>query len=288
MIDGGVHVPAIDDAPVAGLENGVMHVRVATAFRDHVDVLPAEAYRRIGQRQTQNALLRAGCPGHDGGIVVDTEVRDPEAGDGIDDAERTMGCAGVVEALNVVDPAGACLPVCHEGPHGLVLVQRRGHQVSGDGLPVGHLDDGDVRWTRVERIGGQVLPGRRLHADGQAVQAAEGAVDEGDHAVARQDGAERTIETAEARAADSVGVCVVGAEHLAQHELDLAHAAQHGGVHVIGHAGPSDPLEDRGVRVTRAGPGGEGVGDLESRENTHAASFPMAVRECSRWSKANC
>ncbi len=54
-------------------------------------------------------------------------------------------------------------------------------------LAVRRLDDGHAGRLRVERVGGEFLGGRRLHADGQAVDAGERAVGEGDDLVARQD-----------------------------------------------------------------------------------------------------
>ena len=135
----------------------------------------------------------------------------------------------------------------HERPHRLVLGEGLVHGLADDRLAVWRLDHRHAFWLRIQRICRQLLLGRCLHANGEAVNAGEGAVRKGHHLVTRQDQGQHAIEPREAYGAGhAVGVDVLGAPQLAQHLLGLDHAAQHIFLHVVGHAGLGEPLEHAG------------------------------------------
>ncbi len=116
-----------------------------------------------------------------------------------------------------------------------------------------------------ERVRGELFRGRCLHADGQRVDAREGAVRKRHHLVAGQDQRQHAIEAGEAGAGDAVGVDVLGAPQLAQHLLGFEHAAQHVLLHVIGDAGLGEALEHARVGVPGPGAGGKRLGDVKLR-----------------------
>src|SRR5680860_1542774 len=251
MIAGRVHVLAVDDAPMAGVEDRVVDVGAAAPLLDRLDGLVGEAHRRVGQRQGQHALLRTRRPGDHARIIVDVEIAHAEAGHGIADAHHAMLEASIGEALEVVDAARAGLPMGHERPHRLVLGQRLVDGLSRDRLAVGRLDDGHTRGLRIEAVGGELILGGGLHADSEAVDAGEGAVREGHDLVARQDQAEHAIEPGEAGA---------------------------------GHAARGEALEHARVGVPRPGAGGKGLWDYELRKYGHGNTLCLAVNKI--WNSA--
>ena len=93
-------VLAVDDAPVARVEDRVVDIGAAAALAHHFDGLVGEADRRISERQRKHALLRTRRPGDNARIVVDVEVGDAEARHRIDDAHHAVLEAGVAEALS--------------------------------------------------------------------------------------------------------------------------------------------------------------------------------------------
>jgi hypothetical protein len=58
VIDGHRHIPAVDDAPVTRLQSRMVYIGVAAALFHDIDRPVGETDRRIGQGQTENALLR--------------------------------------------------------------------------------------------------------------------------------------------------------------------------------------------------------------------------------------
>ena len=121
----------------------------------------------------------------------------------------------------------------------------------------------------LSEVGGKLLGGRGLHADGQRVDAGERAVRKRHDLVAGQDQRQHAIEAREARAGDAVGVDVLGAPQLAQHLLGFEHAAQHVLLHVIGDAGLGEAFEHARVGVPRPWAGGKGFRDVKLRINRH-------------------
>ncbi len=250
----------------------MVHVGIAAALLDHIDRRVGEAHRRVSEGQAQHALLRAGRPGDDAAVVVDVVVGDAEARHHVDDAHGPVLQAGIAEALEIVNAPAAGLPMGHEGPHRLMLGEGLIDDVAGDRLAMRHLDNDDAFRFWVERIGGQLLARRGLHADGETIDAAERSIGEGHDRVAGEDHAQHAIEAAEARATDAVGVDVLGAERRAQHMLGLDHAAQDVLLHVVGHAGLGEALEHARVRVSGTGAGGKSFGNFQARINFHLTS----------------
>ena len=136
-------------------------------------------------------------------------------------------------------------------------------------LAVRRLDHHHAFRLRVQRIRRKLLGGRRLHADGQRVDAGEGAVGKGHDLVAGQDQRQHAIEPREARAGDAVGIDVLGPPQLAQHLLGFEHAAEHVLLHVIGDAGLGEALEHTRIGVPRPWAGGKRLGDVKLRINRH-------------------
>ena len=122
---------------------------------------------------------------------------------------------------------------------------------------------------RVQRIRRQLLGGRGLHADGQRVDAGEGAVGKGHDLVAGQDQRQHAVEPRKARAGDAVGVDVLGPPQLAQHLLGFEHAAENVLLHVIGDAGLGEALQHARIGVPRPWAGGKRLGDVKLRINRH-------------------
>ena len=140
----------------------------------------------------------------------------------------------------------------HERPHRFVLGERLVHDLAGDRLAVRRLDHVHALRLRVETVGGELVLGGGLHADGEAIDAGEGAVREADHLVAGQDHRQHAVQPVEARAGHAVGVDVLGAPQLAQHLLGLEHAAQHVFLHVVGDAASWRNARARGDRCSLA------------------------------------
>src|SRR5262249_62380336 len=138
----GRRVLAVDDAPMASVKDRMVHIGAAAALSHHLDRLVGEADWRIGQREGQHALLRTRRPGDHAWIVVDIEVGDAEARHCLDDAHHTMLEAGIAEAFEVIDAAGAGLPMGHERPHRLVLSERLIADPRRYGLPLWALGAG--------------------------------------------------------------------------------------------------------------------------------------------------
>ena len=282
-----VDVLAVDDAPVAGLEDRVVGVAGDAGGADLGHEAVGEGHRCVGQRQAADAFLRAGGPGGDAGEVVDAEIGDTEGGDRVDQAEGAVGQAGVGEAAQVVDAARAGFPMRHEGPFRLVLGKGGGDGFAGDGLAVRDLDHRDGRGLRVERVGGELFGGGGLEAQGQRVDAREGAVGEGHDPVAGADRREHHVERRPAGARNPEGVEVVGAPDVAQHQLAFDHAAQHVGLHVVGDPGGGEALQHAGIGVAGAGARREGVGNVELGKDGRGHGGLLAkTRDCLTLRKA--
>ena len=138
-----------------------------------------------------------------------------------------------------------------------------------DRLAVWRVDHRHALRLRVKGIRRQLLRGGSLHADGQRVDAGEGAVGKGHDLVAGQDERQHAVEPRKARAGDAVGVDVLGPPQLAQHLLGFEHAAENVLLHVIGDAGLGEALQHARIGVPRPWAGGKRLGDVKLRINRH-------------------
>jgi hypothetical protein len=85
----------------------------------------------------------------------------------------------------------------------------------------------------------------------------------------RQDGVLHRVQAAPAGAGDGVGVDVLGAEHLPQHELDFLHAAHDVGLHVVGNARACEGFQDTRIGIAGARASSKGFGNDEFFESGH-------------------
>ena len=161
------------------------HIGVAAALPHEIDRFFGEADWCIGQWQAEDALLRTRPPGDYPRIVVNAEVGDAEARRGIDEPHHPMLEAGIAKALEVIDAAGARLPMGHARPHRLVLGEGLVHDVAGDGFAMRRSDRNYVLRLWVLRIRSQILIRGCLHANSETIDGGEGAVGKSHDLIAR-------------------------------------------------------------------------------------------------------
>ena len=240
-----------------------MHIGMAPRGLDLGEIASRKADGGIGQRQTKHAFLRARGPADDARILINREIRDAQGRHRIDQPQNAMPLAGIRKGADVVDPARPGFPMRHESPFRFLIRQHWLDHIGADRLPMRHHDHGHALRLWIHRIGAQLFAGCGLHPDGQRVKAAESAIHENHHAIARQNRIQHAIKARKAGAADAVGMNVLRPPDRAQHLLALDHAAKHRGMHVVGQPGIGETRQHARIGIARPRPRGQRLGYLQ-------------------------